>query len=188
MELTQASRQWATRPFDERFLDLHELHAKVAHQKDMSRAPVVASKSIFVEPHQSDPKFGIEVVGPNGGRTTPTNWSFGQLATLSGAPAGYLRTLPAPIVSDCMNYGLRFKREIEDVGLLLTKTPQGTELRAATGPRYGRIWNEEIVAALIAKYGDGRTGKFRVPGEFGQQVEINRANTTIYGSDRNIFV
>jgi hypothetical protein len=188
MELTQASRQWASRPYDERFLSLNELAVKVSRQRSMSRAPVVASKALTVVPHKEDPKQGIQVVGPAGNPVTPTNWSFGQLATLSGAPAGYLRTLPAPLVADCMNYGLQFKREVEDVGLLLTKEADHTSLRAATGPRYGRIWNEEIVEALIAKHGDGRTGKFRVPGEFGKQVEITRANTTIYGSDRDIFV
>jgi hypothetical protein len=27
----------------------------------------------------------------------PTHWSFGQLASLVGAPAAYLRQLPAPL-------------------------------------------------------------------------------------------
>ena len=27
----------------------------------------------------------------------PTNWSFGQLSQLAGAPAGYLKDLPAPL-------------------------------------------------------------------------------------------
>ena len=188
MELMQASRQWASRPSDERFLNLHDLAAKVSRQRTMSRAPIVSSREIEVQPHVDDPTRGIQIVGKAGNPVTPTHWSFGQLASLAGAPAGYLRKLPAPIVADNLNYGLKFDRDVEDIGLLLTKEETGTSLRAATGPRYGRIWNEEIVEALIAKHGDGRTGKFRVPGEFGKQVEITKANTTIYGSDRDMFV
>ena len=61
-------------------------------------------------------------------------------------------------------------------------------MRAATGPNYGRIWNADIAQSLVNRFGDGRTGDFRVPGEFGKQVEITRNNTTIYGSDRDMFV
>lgn len=194
--LFHASRQWASRPDDQRFLSLTELHDTVARGRANSKATVLSTRQIEVQPANDDQTKGIQIVGPNGGVTTPTHWSFGQLAGLAKAPAGYLRNLPAPIVADCMNYGLRFNRDAEDVGLLLTKTDSAEsngdfgqiELRAATGPRYGRVWNEDIVAALINKFGDGRTGDFRVPGEFGKQVPITRSNTTIYGSDRDMFV
>ena len=192
--LFHASRQWASRPDDQRFLSLTELHDTVARGRANSKATVLSTRQIEVQPANDDQTKGIQIVGPNGGVTTPTHWSFGQLAGLAKAPAGYLRNLPAPIVADCMNYGLRFNRDAEDVGLLLTKTDSASgdhgqiELRAATGPRYGRVWNEDIVAALINKFGDGRSGDFRVPGEFGKQVPITRSNTTIYGSDRDMFV
>lgn len=194
--LFHASRQWASRPDDQRFLSLTELHDTVARGRANSKATVLSTRQIEVQPANDDQTKGIQIVVPNGGVTTPTHWSFGQLAGLAKAPAGYLRNLPAPIVADCMNYGLRFNRDAEDVGLLLTKTDSAPasgdfgqiELRAATGPRYGRVWNEDIVAALINKFGDGRTGDFRVPGEFGKQVPITRSNTTIYGSDRDMFV
>ncbi len=194
--LFHASRQWASRPDDQRFLSLTELHDTVARGRANSKATVLSTRQIEVQPANDDQTKGIQIVGPNGGVTTPTHWSFGQLAGLAKAPAGYLRNLPAPIVADCMNYGLRFNCDAEDVGLLLTKTDSAEsngdfgqiELRAATGPRYGRVWNEDIVAALINKFGDGRTGDFRVPGEFGKQVPITRSNTTIYGSDRDMFV
>lgn len=186
--ITHASRQWASRPADERFLSLHELGAKVGYQRDRSAEKIVSSRKIEVRPDPNDQVKGIQVVGPSGGMADATHWSFGQLAQLAGAPAGYLRKLPAPITADAMNYGLRFDRDVEDVGLLLTRSETSVELRAATGPRYGRIWNSDIVGALINKFGDGRTGDFRVPGEFGKQVEITRNNTTIYGSDRDMFV
>lgn len=194
--LTQASRQWASRPADERFLSLTELREKVSGQRERSVASVKSTRRIEVQPHPVDPKWGI-TIDNDGAIVDPTHWSFGQLAQLAGAPASYLRKLPAPLVSDVLNYGLRFIRDAEDVGLLRTEhepvTADGdviahNELRAATGPRYGRVWNEEIVTALEQKFGDGRTGDFRVPGEFGRDVPITRANTTIYGSDRDVFI
>lgn len=186
--LMHASRQWASRPADERFLSLHELGAKVGFERSRSAQKVVSSRQIEVRPAQEDGIRGIEIVGPSGNAATPSHWSFGQLATLAGAPAGYLRKLPAPIAADALNYGLKFDRDVEDVGLLLTRQDSGVDLRAATGPRYGRIWNSDIVDALVNRFGDGRTGDFRIPGEFGKQVPITKDNTTIYGSDRDMFV
>lgn len=204
--LMQASNEWMNRPADERFTSLTELHDAVHAARINSRQTTVSTRQIEVRPHAADPTRGITVEGEYG-LIDPTHWSFGQLAALSGAPASYLRKLPAPIVADAMNYGLRFNRNAEDIKLLATETPvmgdgvngmldeisgdsiiNHTRLRAATGPNYGRVWNDQITAALIDKFGDGVTGDFKVPGEFGRDVPITKQNTTIYGSDRDIFV
>jgi hypothetical protein len=70
--------------------------------------------------------------------------------------------LPSPIAADCFTFGLRFKREIDDVDLL-THHDESHTLRAATGPSYGRIWNAEVVAQLVKRFGDGVTGQWKVP-------------------------
>jgi hypothetical protein len=36
----------------------------------------------------------------------PTHWSFGQFASLIGAPASYLRQLPAPLAGINLQHGL----------------------------------------------------------------------------------
>ena len=187
MELMQASRQWASRPNDERFISLTALHDHVMTQRVNSVARVVASRSLEFRPSSTDNVRGISVVGPNGHEFTPSHWAFGQLATLAQAPAGYLRTLPAPIAADALNYGLRFERENEEVGVLLRRNG-GNELAAATGPRYGRVWNHNITSQLMDRFGDGLTGDWRVPGEFGKAVQVDKANTTLYASDRDMFV
>lgn len=191
--LTQAHRQWASRPDDERFISLHDLADVTRRQADASHSGVVSSRRITIEPSPDDPVRAITIRGSSSERTaTPTHWAFGQLAGLVGAPAGYLRGLPAPIVADSLNYGLRFAGDIADVGLLLTEQTKdsGTdlELRAATGPRYGRVWNADVADALVRKFGDGVTGQWRVPGEFGKPVAVTKANTTLYASDRDMFV
>jgi len=194
--LMQASNEWMKRPTDERFLSLTEMHDQMKTSRENSVQRTVSTRQIEVRPHPVDPIRGITLMS-DVGNIDPTHWSFGQMAALSGAPASYLRKLPAPIVADAMNYGLWYNRDAEDVKLLATTTDvtqqnggatQHTTLRAATGSNYGRVWNVDIVSALMGKFGDGRTGDFRVPGEFGKQVPITRENTTIYGSDRDMFV
>lgn len=186
--ITRASHQWATRPDDERYESLIDMRDHFEGLRERSRQMVVSSRRINVEP--DDDHRGMLVRGPNGHAYAPTNWAFGQLCTLSEAPAGYLRSIPAPIAADCINYGLSFKRDISDIGVLLQATSDtdvGT-LRAATGPRYGRVWNRDIVNGLIDRFGDGVNGDWRVPGEFGKRVVVNKSNTTLYASDGDMFV
>ncbi len=195
--LMQCNQQWASRPADQRFTSLTDLLSATKLQRDASVASVVSTRKIKVMPSPGDEMRGLTIEHDNGRLSAPTHWAFGQLANLAGAPAGYLRKLPAPLAADALNYGLRFMRDAEEVGILRTddlpvETGDGeisiNDLRAATGPNYGRVWNSDIVGALVGKFGDGRTGNFRVPGEFGKAVDVTKANTTIYGSDRDIFV
>jgi hypothetical protein len=178
-----ANEQWRTRPSDERFTSLLDLATAAQHTMDHSAARVVPSKGLTAD--VVDGKLVIR--GPNGNQALPTHWAFGQWASRAGAPAGYLRDLPTELAADCLNYGMHIARPVEDVGVLLYQNSGPAELHAVTGPNYGRIWNARVANALVEAFGDGRTGTFRVPGEFGKQVEITKANTTLYASDRDIW-
>lgn len=187
--LMQASNEWAKRPDDERFVSLLDLQAHCSNQRKISRQGVFSSRGIEARPVDEDWR-GLKVVGPKGGEVIPTNWSFGQLARLANATPSYLKTLPGAIAADCINWGLR-QRDVEDVGVLLRM--EGDEsnvnrLGAMTGPNYGRIWNSDIVNGMVKTFGDGLTGDWKVPGEFGQDVEVTKRNTTLYASDRDMFV
>jgi hypothetical protein len=186
--LSQASTQWATRPQDERFTSLEALHAHVAEQRMLSKASVISSRRLRALPDASVPGHkGLLVQGPDG-VFAPTHQSFGQLATLAQAPAGYLRTLPSEMASDCINYGLQVARDVEDVGILTYRNGSPV-LRAATGPAYGRIWNDDVVEALVSNFGNGVDGRFRVPGIFGVKLdEVTKENTTLFAGDRDMFV
>lgn len=184
--LMQASSQWASRPADERFTSLLDMQAQLEAQRAITRAVITSSRSVEAVPLPDNK--GLVIRGKVGVPYAPTHMAFGQLATLAGAPAGYLRTLPSPLAADALNYGLQYAREVEDVGLLLSKN-DGGQLRAATGPRYGRIWNADVVGALVKAFGDGVSGdSFRVPGEFGKAVQVTKDNTTLYAGDRDMFV
>ena len=186
--LTQASHQWATRPADERFLSLTDLQEHMHSVRDRSRGRVVSTRRIEAVPVENDPK-GLALL-VNDEPSLATNWSFQQVAQRADAPASYLKKLRSDLAADCINYGLK-RRNVEDVGTLIRVGDPGSPvatLAAATGPNYGRVWNADIVDALISRFGDGRTGTFTVPGEFGKEVAITKQNTTIYGSDRDMFV
>lgn len=184
--LMQANKQWANRPDDERFTDLVSMKAHFEGQRAISRAVVTSSRSLRVVPDADNE--GLQVVGQQGHGFAPSHMAFGQLAGLVGAPAGYLRTLPSPLAADALNHGLQIARGPEDVGLLLTRNGESV-VRAATGPNYGRIWNADILGAMVKAFGDGVSGDgFRVPGEFGRQVTVTKDNTTLFAGDRDMFV
>ena len=186
LTLTAASRQWATRPADERFTSLTAMQSHMIDIRRRSAGRVISSREVTAVP--SDDHKGITIEGKSGVPYAPSNWAFGQLAQLAGAPAGYLRDLPAEIAADCLNYGLQIGRDIEDIGILIERGDELGTLRAATGPRYGRIWNNDIVSGLVDRCGDGVTGDWKVPGEFGHAVEVTKANTTLFAGDRDMFV
>lgn len=189
--LMQASNQWASRPADQRFLNLRDMSAYMRSVRDNSKASVISTRDIAAAPVEES-RDGLMVLTRRGEITTPTHFSFGQVARLAGAPAGYLRNLNPMLAADCINYGLK-ARDVEEIGILtLSDGSRVSRLSAATGPNYGRIWNHSIVDALLRRFGDGsgRDGisHFKVPGEFGEQVEITKDNTTLYASDRDMFV
>jgi hypothetical protein len=185
--IQQAHAQWMSRPSDQRFTSLDAMQVHMDAIRANSRAAIVPNRILSAIPTPDNQNLVIQ--GANGHGYEPTHWAFGQLARLAGAPAGYLRTLPAPMVADCLNYGLQIGQDAQDVGALLYRNGGTPTLRAATGPAYGRIWNAEVVAALRARFGNGVDGDWRVPGEFGVALqEVTKDNTTLYASDRDMFV
>lgn len=185
--LMKASHQWMSRPNEERFTSLPEMLDSASAYRAASVTRTIANRDLKAAPVEDDTK--ALAIMSNGVPSLPSHHAFGQMANLIGAPAGYLRTLPSPIVADLLNYGLLNQRGVQEIGTL-THNPEGEvpQLMAATGPNYGRVWNDTIIEALIKRFGDGVTGDFTVPGEFGKAVKVTKDNTTLYRSDRDMFV
>ena len=183
--LMQCNAQWMSRPADERFTSVQEMIDYKQAIRQRSRAAVVSSRAVTAVP--LDNAQGLQIAGPSGAQYNPTHWAFGQLAQRAGAPAGYLRTLPAPMAADCINYGLKHARDVEEIGILLNKPEDGGagNLVAATGPNYGRIWDVDILEAIKSR---GLLEDFTVPGEFGRAVTVTKANTTLFAGDQDMFV
>src|SRR4051812_16566283 len=92
--LDAASQQWASRPDDKRFLTLDDLATTVGARRELGRASDVRLDALMLG---HDNGGDLLVRSPDGQAVAFTNWSFGQLASLIGAPASYLRKLPAPL-------------------------------------------------------------------------------------------
>lgn len=187
--LMQASNQWRSRPDDQRFTSLVDLNNHFQHIKANSQSHVMSSRGLAVVPVEGSNHDGIRVISRGSDvQAEVSNWAFGQLASRAGAPAGYLRQLPSELVADNLNYGLHVNRDMENLGVLMYQNGGPAELRAVTGAGYGRVWNATIAQSLVDRFGDGITGAFKVPGEFGVDVDVTKANTTLYASDRDMFV
>ena len=190
----RVSSEWFNRPADERYLSLSDLFDAVHRRTERSRTRTVESAGIRVEASRDDAERLTLVIPGAEAPVTPTHWSFGQLAGIVGAPATYLRQLPAPLAGINLQYGLTSHRA-EQIKTLEIEDGR-VELRAVTGPDYGRIFDQELVAAVqrIAGNGTGDT-RWKVPGVldwttgiYNPRVDITQDTTTLYASDRDVFL
>jgi hypothetical protein len=190
----RVSSEWFSRPEDERYLSLSELYAAVHARADHARTRTVESRAIRVEASRDDAERLALILPSRETLVAPTHWSFGQLCGLAGAPSGYLRDLPAPLAGINLQHGLLSHRT-ELIKTLETEDDR-VELRAVTGPDYGRIWDHELVAAVMKIAGDG-TGntRWKVPGVLDWAtmthnpfVDVTKDTTTLYASDRDVFL
>src|SRR5206468_4272718 len=106
----RVSSEWFSRPADERYLSLNELARTVRDRTDRSRTRVVESALIHVEANRADPERLALMLPGSDTPVAPTHWSFGQLASQVGAPAAYLRQLPAALAGINLQYGLTANR------------------------------------------------------------------------------
>ena len=190
----RVSSEWFSRPADERYLSLFDLARSVRDRSERSRTRVVETALIHVEASRAEPERLSLFLPGSDTPVAPTHWSFGQLASQVGAPAAYLRQLPAALAGINLQYGLTSHRA-EQIKTLETENGR-VELRAVTGPDYGRIYDHELVEAVqrIAGNGTGDT-RWKVPGVldwstgvYNPRVDITKDTTTLYASDRDVFL
>jgi hypothetical protein len=187
------SRQWATRPADERFTTLDALRAQVATWADESAAQTVDPRAMRVLP-QDDGDLHLAL--PGGEPVRMTNWSFGQTAGLAGAPAKYLAKLPPKLAAANLQYGL-MAREAGEMSAYVRRNGD-TVLRAMTGTGYGRIRDVDVVDQIMS-WTDG-DARWKVPGMIDwsshgggtvfhdPNIDVTAENTTLYASDRDVWL
>ncbi|RWE19196.1 MAG: DUF932 domain-containing protein [Mesorhizobium sp.] len=190
----RVSSEWFNRPPDERYLSLADLNNSVKRRSERSRTRIVESEAIRVEASHDNPERLRLMLPGAGAPVAPTHWSFGQLASLVGAPANYLRQLPAPLAAINLQFGLTSHRAEQVKTLEIDR--DRVELRAVTGPDYGRIFDSYLVEAVRKIAGDG-TGdtRWKVPGVldwssgvYNPNVDVSKDTTTLYASDRDVFI
>jgi hypothetical protein len=137
--VSRVSSEWFSRPADERYLSLSELFASVRGRAERSRTRTVESARIRIEASRDNADRLALMLPDSEAPLAPTHWSFGQLAALVGAPAAYLRQLPASLAGINLQYGLTSHRA-EQVKTLEADNGR-VELRSVTGPDYGPAEN-----------------------------------------------
>ncbi len=190
----RVSSEWFSRPDDERYLSLTELHNAVRARADRATSRTVDTRALRIEASRDDAERLTLAVPGRDEPVAPTHWSYGQLCSLVGAPASYMRQLPAPLAGINLQHGLLSHRA--ELVKTLEADDGRVELRAVTGPDYGRIWDHELVDAVMRIAGNG-TGdtRWKVPGLLDWStmthnpfVEVTKDTTTLYASDRDVFL
>jgi hypothetical protein len=165
-----AHREWASRSPDERYASVQALYDAARARRARTEERDIDTADLRTEAVTDDDLVLREASGRTAGLT---HWSFGQLATIASAPPSYLRTLPATIASNAINYGLERQRR-EQHTLFVERTAPWT-VRAVTSQRYARVHHDELASRVLdlmalhpawhvpLGYKDGEYGAERVP-------------------------
>src|SRR5437879_11836682 len=133
-----AHREWALRPPDERYASVNALY-----QAARARRERTEERDIVTAEFRTEAVDDALVLHEASDRTAAlTHWSFGQLATIASAPPNYLRTLPAAIASNAINYGLQ--RQQRERHQLFFENAAPWTVHAVTSPRYARVHHHQL--------------------------------------------
>lgn len=180
--LMAAHAQWASRPDDERYLTMDELQQAVNGRHALSHETIIDVSDLKVTADDDD----VYMAGHNGKPVAFSHHSFSQFSTILGAPAGFLRKLPAKVAALNLNTLFDMGNVNHEKFKLLYSWPGGTGMgqsRSFNGVNYGRIWDSQVVSALQNMNADGR---WQVPLDAYNGINSKQA-TTLYAGDRNMF-
>ena len=174
--LTTANEQWRTRPADERYESLASLRDAVMTRRERTRAFDVDLTDLRAKEDAGGLVFNSGIAPAR-----PSHWAFGQLSSIVGAPASYLRRLPTELAARCINTSLDQYRDDRDA--LKVMTVEGEEIdtmQAVTSRTYGRIWDADVVEA-VDRIVDRSGGRFFNPKDWSGKP------SGLYASDHDVF-
>ena len=174
--LTTANEQWRTRPADERYESLASLRDAVMTRRERTRAFDVDLTDLRAKEDAGGLVFNSGIAPAR-----PSHWAFGQLSSIVGAPASYLRRLPTELAARCINTSLDQYRDDRDA--LKVMTVEGEEIdtmQSVTSRTYGRIWDADVVEA-VDRIVDRSGGRFFNPKDWSGKP------SGLYASDHDVF-
>lgn len=187
----ELSRQWIARPHDKRFLKLSDLLAHTKNRAAKSAEFKMPNRKLELNAPEMTDKNSLQelTVDFSGKSYAMTHWAFNQLCALTKSPAGYLRELPSQLVSDALSYRLN-SRNAEEVKAYATPD----QLLAITGPDYGRIYDHDVVSAVM-EFVETSSAGWKIPGvmDWGTMIydpnhPVTKDTTTLFASDRDVFI
>lgn len=177
--LYDAHKQWVSRSPDERFTSIEALMDFTGKRKRDSVEDKRSLRSLRIYASHG----GALNLNGHLPHAILTNWAFSQLCQRVGAPAGYLRSLPADVAAQCLECGIG--RTSDECNILTRKNAEAdrgpvSNLAAAfTSGSYGRIWDYDVLTELQSAI-DG-TAWCPPPSKAD-------GPTGLYASDRDMFV
>lgn len=145
LNLESATREYCSRPADERFKDWGTFSQFLATRKAESKVYTGSVRRLRVA--QLDGGLTLNV--GDKAAFPMTHYAFGQVSSLAGAPADYLRKLPTELAMRNLNHGLVNGPDKYDGGDAKLMATAG-KLRAVTSTTYGRVWDTQVNEGLMA--------------------------------------
>lgn len=140
-----ATKQWGSRPDDERFWSVDEcLEAARSYRALSVELPDVDESKLRVQAEDGD----LMLIGKGGVASSFTNWSFSQMTKALKCPEGFVSELPATLAAQVLNHRLSVRAADESLGTNLLFYSNGHHVvRAFTSAKYGRVWDTEVLEA-----------------------------------------
>lgn len=210
--LYDASKQWATRPNDQRHATLEECRDACKAYADTA---VVSKPTAFSDLRIEATDGDLRLVGKTDAKAAITHYAFGQICRNASSPADFVRQLPATLAAQVINHRLAKTGEEtakrNQVVLFHQRPGDGLIARAITSDLYDRVWNWEVIEKgllPLKAYGwrvpPARPATVNQPGtrvataadilpgqeDFGLSVKVGDliAPAGIYASDHDLFV
>lgn len=187
----ELSRQWIARPHDQRFLSLAELHAHTKARAALASEFTLENRKFSLDAPEATDRNSLQELSISfaGNNLAMSHWAFNQLCGLTKSPSGFLRELPSQLTSDTLNYRLGTRRA-EEIKAYAT----ADQLLALTGPDYGRIYDHEVVQAVMEFTGTS-SHQWKIPGimdwnsmVYDPHAPVTKDSTTLFASDRDVFM
>lgn len=141
--LYQASAQWAHRPADERYASIRELYVACRQYHAATVEAEVKPEALRIEARGNEVMIAGEQT-----HARMTHYAFGQLCARAGAPASYLRTVPADLAVACLNNGFKPENAAHDLRLQFHKNG-GLVCKAITTEVFSPWYNWELAQRLL---------------------------------------
>lgn len=193
MELMQAHEQWATRPADERFQTLDELHAACDKRDRASFEDAYELNTLTAQVEGG--AMSLNLPGGRLGFLSP--WSARQFLSRISTPADFIPRIDEGLATQVLNN--RLARTIDEIaneetqrdgyGRMLLQNVGGPEsrdlnIRAFYGSRYARLEDRHVTALLKATLPDGWKNPVAFKdGKWGAEL----VPSGLYASDRDMF-
>lgn len=180
--LTDAHREWASRPADERYSSVAQLRDALSTRRRESIDGKVDMTEAWCEVNGH-----VRIFDGHNEHVDLTHWALGQFCNRLEVPRDLLPKLNSSVASAVLNDRLVKAVEsgrIDKVQRALLRTDGNVTLRAFHGEQYDRVWDAQVAHTLVEYLPPGwRNPVAYAQGQFGAPLEPSG----LYAGDRDMF-